>query len=346
MNHLPNRPHLDHLRKQAKNLLLQLKAGDPDASKLFRQHLPAAKSQSDSEIQSAGYRLADAQSVVARATGFSSWPSLSRHVEQLRQLEGVWSFASLEVDGQTYPPGAFGNSRILIDGDRFLTELPEANYEGVFDIDVDTTPNQIDIEFVEGPEAGNWSYGIFEQDGDSLRICLGLTGAPRPAEFRTSADSGHALEVLHRSKTQRPEGISGGTRQIPEVPTLSETFPDVLHPLHEQLSGEWRAIETVLDGSALPDHMLRAGKRVARGNHVQVKFGAMIMIDAKTRIDDTQEPVWIDYQLQAGPSAGKIQLGILKWEDVHFCFGAPGTTRPDSFKSLPGSGRTYSRWRR
>src|SRR4030095_14291628 len=112
-----------------------------------------------------------------------SWPALVRHVEQLRQMEGTWEFRDLEVDGNTMPKAALRSSRMLIDGDRFRMESPEAIYEGIFTIDVEQRPHRIDIEFVEGPEAGNWSYGIFEVNGDHFKICLGLTGATRPIGF-------------------------------------------------------------------------------------------------------------------------------------------------------------------
>ena len=67
-------------------------------------------------------------------------------------------------------------------------------HEGIFTVDVEADPARIDIEFVEGPEAGNWSYGIYSLDGDALVVCLGLTGAQRPQRFGTAAGSRHALE--------------------------------------------------------------------------------------------------------------------------------------------------------
>src|SRR5205823_3355099 len=81
---LPARPNLDHLRRQAKELLAALEAGNADAIATFREHLPAAKGMSEKRIRSAAFRLADAQSAVARKNGFASWPQLGRHVEQLR----------------------------------------------------------------------------------------------------------------------------------------------------------------------------------------------------------------------------------------------------------------------
>lgn len=167
---LPARPNLDHLRRQAKALVA-------------KQRGAAAKTM----------RLADAQLIVAKETGFADWPALSRHVQQLRALEGRWRFASLEVDGHTMPAAALTESVLLIDGDRFRMESPEATYEGIFNIDVEAAPHHIDIEFVEGPEAGQWSYGIFEFDEDRLTICLGLVGSTLPrARSATASSSGAA----------------------------------------------------------------------------------------------------------------------------------------------------------
>ena len=56
---LPERPNLDHLKKQAKHRLIKL-----------RQRAPGA-------------RLADAQHALARKYGFQSWAALKAHVESL-----------------------------------------------------------------------------------------------------------------------------------------------------------------------------------------------------------------------------------------------------------------------
>ena len=83
-------------------------------------------------------------------------------------LEGEWHFVSLKVDGSEVPAPPPASAKLLIHGDRFRMDSSDGAFEGLFTIDVESTPARIDIEFVEGPEAGNWSYGIFEIDGDSL----------------------------------------------------------------------------------------------------------------------------------------------------------------------------------
>ncbi len=68
---LPSRPNLEHLKKQARSLLRQAQASDPEALARF-----AAIS-----IATAAPKLADALHVLAREHGFESWPKLKLHVE-------------------------------------------------------------------------------------------------------------------------------------------------------------------------------------------------------------------------------------------------------------------------
>ena len=198
--HLPARPNLEHLRTQAKALLTRLREGDPEAAQTFAEYLPEAAKLSTKQILKRGFRLADAQAAIARKTGFAAWPGLARHVDRLRSMEGTWAFRSLEVDGQPMPSAMATTSRLLLDGDRFRMDSPEATYEGTFTIDVEQDPHFIDIDFVEGPEAGNRCEGLFQLDGGQLTLCLGLAGASRPERFATTPGSGHALEVLTRAE--------------------------------------------------------------------------------------------------------------------------------------------------
>jgi uncharacterized protein (TIGR03067 family) len=350
---LPARPNLEHLRTQAKTLLAQLGAGEKEAATSFIEHLPAARKMTIAQVRESSFKLADAQSVIARQNGFASWPVLVRHVEQLRDMEGIWEFVDLEVDGRAMPAPAFTNSRMLIDGDRFRMESPEANYEGIFTIDVETAPHKIDIEFIEGPEAGNWSYGIFELSGDTCRICLGLTGASRPHSFSTSPGSGHALENLRRALKTRPAGVKGGTPQprvTPHktVPVDTSAFDVAMTPLLAKLQGEWIPTQLVQNGQPLQDSFLPFGSRSFADNETKVVFGGQIMLHAKMRIDDSQSPIAVDY-LNVGKSAnGQVSLGIMDWigDEVRICMSAPGQPRPDRFTCGPGSGRTLSVWKR
>jgi uncharacterized protein (TIGR03067 family) len=354
--HLPSRPNLGHLRQQAKALLSDLKEGNAAAARAFIEHLPAAVALTPAKVRAAGLRLADAQSVIARKSGFSSWPSLARHVDTLRALEGAWQFVALEVDGAAMPPAAVAASRILMDGDCFRVESPEATYEGVFTINAETEPRQIDIEFVEGPEAGNWSYGIFELAGDQLTICLGLTRASRPVAFATAPDRGHALERLRRVSRTRPAAVTGGTPRAtrrgadastPPGSVETRDFDMAMTPLLERLQGEWQPTGLIRDGQEMPSEWLGFGSRVTTGNEVRVVFGGQTMVHAKMRLDETASPIAVNY-MALGSQGGVVSLGIMDWagDEARFLIAAPGQPRPRDFASLASKGLTFSQWRR
>ena len=66
---LPSRPNLEQYKKQAKDLLKQWKAHDPEALFRVAEHAsrPAVKPS-----------LADAQFVIAREHGFNTWSNFAR----------------------------------------------------------------------------------------------------------------------------------------------------------------------------------------------------------------------------------------------------------------------------
>lgn len=71
---LPDRPDLDQLRRQARELLRACRAGDPQARALIARHLPAAAQPTI---------LAHAQAAIAREYGFVSWVRLRQHIAAL-----------------------------------------------------------------------------------------------------------------------------------------------------------------------------------------------------------------------------------------------------------------------
>jgi hypothetical protein len=81
MQRLPERAHVVHLKKQAKDLLRLYRSGDPDAIARFARALPSAGNLSREELVSRAFRLHDAQSCIAREYGFPSWDDLTSYVD-------------------------------------------------------------------------------------------------------------------------------------------------------------------------------------------------------------------------------------------------------------------------
>ncbi len=71
---LPRDPSLENLKKQAKTLLGDFAKGEADALALVREFYP-------NDEAPGGFKLSDAQLVIARRYGFASWPKLKERVE-------------------------------------------------------------------------------------------------------------------------------------------------------------------------------------------------------------------------------------------------------------------------
>jgi len=78
--HLPVRPNLEQLKHQAKDLLRELRRGDPAALEDFRKYHPEP-------LEPADARLADAQLVLARSYQSPSWPRLAL---ACRLIDAIW----------------------------------------------------------------------------------------------------------------------------------------------------------------------------------------------------------------------------------------------------------------
>jgi hypothetical protein len=79
---LPSRPHLGHLKFQAKDLLREHASGAQSAAQRLREFHPRFLDASDPEIFAVRLRLNDAHLTIAREYGFPSWARLKRHIER------------------------------------------------------------------------------------------------------------------------------------------------------------------------------------------------------------------------------------------------------------------------
>ncbi|TPO22139.1 hypothetical protein FJ987_00085 [Mesorhizobium sp. CU2] len=135
MRQLPNRPDLELLKKQAKELLAAYRRGAPDALARFREGLPSAAGKDDKAIAALGLRLHDAQSCLAREYGFPSWRDLSSFVAARRaygadRASAMRNWAGLvyagDISGSTNRASPDAAARMieehpeLIQGDAYL----------------------------------------------------------------------------------------------------------------------------------------------------------------------------------------------------------------------------------
>ncbi len=73
---LPANPNLEHLKRQARDLLVGCAAADPRACQRLREFHPRFAGASDPAIQAARLTWSDGLFAIAREYGFASWPRL------------------------------------------------------------------------------------------------------------------------------------------------------------------------------------------------------------------------------------------------------------------------------
>jgi uncharacterized protein (TIGR03067 family) len=245
----------------------------------------------------------------------------------LDRLQGNWNITALEIEGQPMPSNG---SRIIVNGDRFTTVAMGAEYAGTIEIDAAKKPKRFDLAFSEGPEKGRRSLGIYELDGATWRICLGLAGKTRPRKFATSPGSGHALETLRRGPAEE------------EPVEVAE-----LDGREDELSGEWQMVSCIRDGYTLEPMLVKSGRRIGRGGETITMFGKQVFMRARYTLDATQQPKAIDYNITGGTSKGKTQYGIYEMDGelLRICYAGPGQSRPTDFTSATGAGKTVTVWK-
>ncbi len=229
---------------------------------------------------------------------------------------------AFEMDGQKIPPGG---ASIVINGNNFIGLSMGGQYEGVMAIDSTSTPKTFDVTFHKGSHKGETSLGIYELDGDTWKICIGLAGARRPTKFAAQPGTGHALETLTRA-------MAGAAAPQPA------TKPG--KPVAE-LEGEWFMLSCFQDGKALDAKVCAGARRVFHGNQTTMLVFDQVYMKSRFTVNRAATPSTIDY-------LDTNQLGIYEVDGgrLRTALAAAGQPRPADFTATPGDGRTVSEWSR
>jgi uncharacterized protein (TIGR03067 family) len=114
------------------------------------------------------------------------------------QLQGDWSLVSGQRDGQDIPEDFAKSLKRNVKGNMTtVTRDGEPLAKGSFTLDPTKKPKTIDIK-VEGMDMP--VHGIYELEGDTLKICYAAPGEERPKEFAAKAGTGHTFAVWKRDK--------------------------------------------------------------------------------------------------------------------------------------------------
>ena len=120
----------------------------------------------------------------------------SANVQPTSKLDGTWQAVRIEAEDGSSGNDMASATRLTIAGEKLKVTLGAANIDGSITTDTTRNPKTFDAQgsSKEGAKL-NWC-GIYEFEGDTLKLCIGEPGA-RPKEFKSNPAT---LWVLKRVK--------------------------------------------------------------------------------------------------------------------------------------------------
>ena len=107
----------------------------------------------------------------------------------------------LEVNGEEVPAKKLAGTTLTIKGDKYVVKVKDNSYETTIKLDPSKDPKHIDTYFPNGTELPKLSKGLYELDGDTLKICRHQTpGEDRPTQIGSWANTNLFVVTWKRKK--------------------------------------------------------------------------------------------------------------------------------------------------
>ena len=121
--------------------------------------------------------------------------------KEVRKFQGAWTFESSEAGGKKLPAGELKGFLLIFEGQKHTVKKgDEVIQVGTQKLDPSKSPKTIDVTMTEGPSKGAVMLGIYEFDGDTLKVCFDAEGKKRPTEFKSPPGSKNFVNVHKRVK--------------------------------------------------------------------------------------------------------------------------------------------------
>jgi uncharacterized protein (TIGR03067 family) len=117
------------------------------------------------------------------------------------KMQGDWVAASQVIDGAKLSDDESQSIFRTVKDDGYTVSLFDKPLgKGTFTIDATKKPKTIDARPATAAKDAPPLLGIYEIDGDTMRVCFAGAGKGRPKDFECKAGSGHTLTVWKREK--------------------------------------------------------------------------------------------------------------------------------------------------
>jgi uncharacterized protein (TIGR03067 family) len=116
--------------------------------------------------------------------------------EDLKKMQGDWVVVTMESDGMKIPDDDAQALFRTVKGDQYTVfRYRRVIGKGTIQLDATKKPRTFDARPAGGARDAKPILGIYEFDGDKLKLCYAGPGKDRPTQFRTEEGSGHTLAV-------------------------------------------------------------------------------------------------------------------------------------------------------
>lgn len=232
----------------------------------------------------------------------------------LDAIVGTWKVAGFEVDGRPVqlPPGqAEGWMTFTRDGVVRSTGMGKGGKrESKFTLDPAASPKAMDIRGGNPPGPDKATLGVYELDGDTLRLCFGPADGARPTALK---GPGVLTSVCVLKRVKEGDG--------PVAPPTGKG----------DLVGTWRTKPTILNGSN--QYRFTFG----RDGTTRGVGGPAGETKGKYTIDTTTTPHTIDLTMPGLTGRFESVPGLFEFDgdDLKLCLPTPGpgAVRPKAFPS-------------
>lgn len=118
--------------------------------------------------------------------------------KEMDKLQGTWKTDSIASMGMTVTSAQFGESTLVVKDDKYVFTLSGEKEEGTLKIDPSKKPKTMDVVITGGQEKGKTQLGVYELEGDTLKVTVNMPGeTDRPKEM----GKGHSTFTFKKQKS-------------------------------------------------------------------------------------------------------------------------------------------------
>jgi uncharacterized protein (TIGR03067 family) len=123
----------------------------------------------------------------------------AEEMQDNERIQGTWTVVSREMDGKKTPDADLKAMKVTVEDGTLTIDDGKKKEKVPYKLDPSKKPKCIDLANT-GKEGKETTPGIYELDGDNLKLCWSEKTEDRPAQFTGKSGSGQTLMVFKRVK--------------------------------------------------------------------------------------------------------------------------------------------------